>query len=105
MLGFAFGHYEREPCRGLNERLHFCCYQRDQQLPFNDQLSIVQSARLGLGLVVVAISEVRHELALGGTVIVLPPVGDIALAFTSPDTHWKAARPGPRSIVFVGKPR
>lgn len=98
MLGFPFGHYEGEPCRGLNEGA-------DQQFPFNDQLSIVQSARLGLGLVVVAISEVRHELALGGTVIVLLPVGDIALAFTSPDTHWKAARPGPRSIVFVGKPR
>ena len=60
---------------------------RDQQLPFNVQPSIVQSARLGLGFVVVAISEVRHELALGGTVIVLPPVGDIALGLTSPVTH------------------
>ena len=93
------------PARGLNEGLYFCCYQRDEQLPFNDQLSIVQSARLGLGFVVVAISEVRHELALGGTVIVLPPVGGIALDFTSPVTHWKVARPGPRSIVFEGRPR
>jgi hypothetical protein len=40
-----------------------------------------------LGFVVVAISEVRHELALGGTVIVVPPAGDIALGLTSPVTH------------------
>jgi len=59
----------------------------NQQLPFNVQLSMVQSPRLGLGFVVVAISEVRQELALGGTVIVLPPVGDVALGLTSPVIH------------------
>jgi hypothetical protein len=58
-----------------------------QQLPFNVQLSMVQSARLGLDFVVVAISEVRHELERGGTVIMLPPAGDIAPGLISPVTH------------------
>jgi hypothetical protein len=58
-----------------------------QQTPFNDHFSIIQSPRPGLGFVVVATREIRHELEFGGTTTMLLPVGRIALGLTSPVIH------------------
>ena len=73
----------------------------NQQLPFNDQLSIVQSVKFEFELALVATSEMMHELELGGITTTRRHRARLNISRDPLET----ARPCPMSAIFVGWPR